>query len=277
MIHGRLAAIVLMLALALMASTALAAEAEALAPALAASAAPAEPAEAAPAAAAPSAPVAPAEAAKITAARTPTLPEWLQMGGPVMYALYLCLGLTVVFAVERGVRLRRRHILPPEFVRNVRALAAERPSDPHKIHTYCLAHPSPVARIIQAGLKRLQRPLPEMEKAIEDAGTKEVRQLRRNCRVLSGVAYVAPLVGLLGTVIGLIRCFAEMSGGDPASRTERLATGLSQALVTTAAGLVVAIPAAVLYLVLVARIEKLVAELDDLAMEFVDAMAETKD
>jgi biopolymer transport protein ExbB len=221
----------------------------------------------------PAAPVA-APAAKSPAVPPPTGCRLLQEGGPVMILLYLCAALVIGVAVERALRLRRRNILPPEFVRNVRALAAERPLDHRKILTYCLAQPSPAARIVQAAVKRAGRPLPEIEKAVEDAGTREVRLLRRRGRILSGAAYVAPLLGLLGTVLGMIRCFTEAAAGEAAGRGEALATGLYPSLVPAAAGLAVALPAVILFLMLAARVERLVAELDDLALELVDAIAE---
>ena len=208
------------------------------------------------------------------AARAPrpvSLYQLLSLGGPIMVPLVLCSILAGAYAIERAASLRRRRVLPPEFVENVRLMAVERPVDRQKILMYCAAEPSPVARVLQAAVKRLGRPLPEIEKSVEDAGAKEVRALRRNCRVLSAVATLAPLLGLLGTVIGMIRCFMELSAGDGLARSEHLATGIYQALVTTGAGLVIAIPAAVAYLACIMRIERLVAELDEVAADFIEA------
>ncbi len=156
-------------------------------------------------------------------------------------------------------------------------MAGERPLDREKILMYCTAEPSPVSRVIQAAVKRLGRPLPEIEKSVEDAGAKEVRGLRRNCRVLSGVATIAPMLGLLGTVAGMIRCFMELSAGDGLARSEHLAAGIYQALVTTGAGLVIAIPAAVAYMMCTARIERLVGELDEVASEFIETTTAPED
>jgi len=206
--------------------------------------------------------------------KLPTLFELLERGGPVMYPIYLCSFLMVAFAIERAVSLRRSKILPPGFILGLRSLVGVRPLDRGKILTYCQAHPSPIARIFQAAVRRLHRPLPEIEKTIEDAGAREVRTLRRNCRVLSAVAYIAPLLGLLGTVNGMILCFSQVSTGEALGRAERLAEGIYQALVTTAAGLTVAIPAAALYLMFMAKIEKLVSEMDDLSLEFVESVSD---
>jgi len=204
----------------------------------------------------------------------PTVYELLEQGGYIMYPIYLLSVIMVAFAIERAVSLRRRRIVPPRFILNLRTLVTARPLDSDKIMTYCQANPSPISRIFQAAAKRLKRPLPEIEKTIEDAGAREVRLLRRNCRVLSGVAYISPLLGLLGTVLGMIKCFSQVSTGEALGKAERLAEGIYQALVTTAGGLTVAIPAAVLYLMFMAKIEKLVSEMDNLSLEFVESVSE---
>jgi len=208
----------------------------------------------------------------------PTVWELLQAGGPLMYPIYFCSFLVVAFAIERAISLRRSRILPTTFVRNLRDLVATRPIDSEKIKTYCQANPSPISRIFQTAIKRLHRPLPEIEKAIEDAGAKEVRGLRRYTRVLSGVASVAPLLGLLGTVLGMIGAFQEMGSGKAlgSEAGEALAGNIYEALVTTASGLSVAIPSLVLYLIIISRIERLVAEMDDLTMEFVENLEDEK-
>jgi len=208
----------------------------------------------------------------------PTVWELLQAGGPLMYPIYFCSFLMVAFAIERAVSLRRSKVLPPAFVRTLRGLVTTRPIDSERILTFCQANPSPISRIFQTAIKRLHRPLPEIEKAIEDAGAKEVRGLRKYTRVLSGVASVAPLLGLLGTVLGMIGAFQEMGTGKilGSEAGGALAENIYEALVTTASGLSVAIPSLVLYLIFVSRIERLVAEMDDLTMEFVENLVDEK-
>jgi biopolymer transport protein ExbB len=208
----------------------------------------------------------------------PTVWELLQAGGPLMYPIYFCSFLMVTFAIERAISLRRRKIVPPDFVQNLRELVRTPPIDRDKVLTYCQANPSPISRIFQAAVKRLDRPLPDIEKSIEDAGAREVRDLRKYTRVLSGVASVAPLLGLLGTVLGMIGAFQEIGGGKPigSGAGEALAENIYEALVTTASGLSVAIPSLVLYLIITSRIDRLVAEMDDLTMEFVEGLADEK-
>jgi len=200
--------------------------------------------------------------------------ELLERGGPVMYPIYACSILALAFAIERAVSLRRRAIVPPRFPEMLRALVARRPIKCEQVLAYCAANPSPPARILGAAVKRLHRPVPEIEKTIEDTGLKEARLMRRNTRVLMVVANVAPLLGFLGTVFGMIAAFQEVSAGQALGKAELLAVGIYEALVTTAAGLTVAIRALVAYLFFNAKIEKIVAELDALALEFVDAVVE---
>jgi len=217
------------------------------------------------------------EAGDGQSAGRPTLFALLEKGGWVMYPIYACSVLMVAFAIERAVSLRRGRILPPEFVAGVRAAASDDTIDKDKLLGYCQAHPSPVARVFQAAVKRLHRPLPEIEKAIEDAGATEVRLMRRNTRVLSGVGSIAPLLGLLGTVFGMIEAFTNISVGDALGKAELLASGIYQALVTTAAGLTVAIPSLVLYMVFTGRIERLVGDMDGLSLEFVETLMKEED
>ncbi len=205
-----------------------------------------------------------------------SLTDLLRKGGPLMYPLYLCSIVVVAFVIERSVRLRRAAILPPSVVERIRGIASNRQGtglNPRELLVELQSHPSPIARVITAGLRRADRPLPELEKAIEDAGQREADTLRRGCRVLSIVSSVAPLLGLLGTVVGMIKAFMTVAAREEAlGRTELLAGGIYQALVTTAAGLCVAIPALVLYFVFVEKVDRLVSEMDMISIDLVETL-----
>ena len=112
-------------------------------------------------------------------------------------------------------------------------------------------------------------PAVEVEQAVLDEGERTVNSLRRYLRVFNGVATISPLLGLLGTVFGMIRAFNEISGSNAMGRPELLAGGISEALITTAAGLTVAIPALSLYLYFVSRVDQLIIEIDALGQELV--------
>lgn len=204
----------------------------------------------------------------------PSLVDLLNRGGPLMYPLYLCSIAVVAFVIERSVRLRRSAILPPDVVAKVRRMSdgGDR-IDPKALLTELKDHTSPIGRVITAGLRRADRPLPELEKAIEDAGQREADALRRGCRGLSIVSSVSPLLGLLGTVTGMIKAFMTVAAQEEAlGRTELLAAGIYQALVTTAAGLCIAIPALVLYYVFTDRVDRLVSEMDTISIDLVESL-----
>src|ERR1035437_1720077 len=215
----------------------------------------------------------------LPSARTPieakgghTLLELLQRGGPVMYPLYVCSILMVTFWIERAVTLRRRKVIPPGILQRIQAASAS--GDPvvrRQLLDEIQADNSPMGRIVRAGLRRLDRPVLELEKAIEDAGAREMSRMQRNNKVLSSVASIAPLLGLLGTVTGLMRSFMTVaSSSDALGRTELLAAGIYEALVATAVGLSIAIPSMALYFYYQGQVDKLVGNIDDVAVDLME-------
>lgn len=205
----------------------------------------------------------------------PTMIQLLQKGGPVMYPLYLCSIILVAFAIERFINLRRKIILPGKSVERLRLVTnqADGTQETAGLLDEFRNQDNPLARIVIAGLRKADRPVPEIEKAIEDAGAKEADMLRRNCRIFSIVATVAPLLGLLGTVTGMVRAFMTVAAREEAlGRTELLAAGIYEALVTTVVGLVIAIPAIVLYHFFVDRVHRMVLEIDHLTTDLVDTI-----
>ena len=130
-----------------------------------------------------------------------------------------------------------------------------------------------MGRIVKAGMRKVGRPALELEKAIEDAGSKEAAKLQRNNRVLSSVATIAPLLGLLGTVTGFMRSFMVVAATSEAlGKAELLATGIYEALVTTAAGLLIAIPAMTLYFYYQDRVDKIIGNMDAAVEELLETL-----
>ena len=128
-------------------------------------------------------------------------------------------------------------------------------------------------------MKKWGRTAVEVEQAIIDTGERVNNDLRKYLRVLNGVSQVGPLLGLLGTVLGMISSFNSISGGDAAGQREMLAGGIAQALLTTAAGMFVAIPALIAYFYFVGRVDRLIMDIDSLGQQLVelisaDALAE---
>jgi biopolymer transport protein ExbB len=187
-------------------------------------------------------------------------------GGPFMVPIYFFSLLTVMFAFERGFALRRKKIIPPALVEAFGNLANSQASfDPRKAYRICQQYPSTAANVIRAMLLKIGRPHSEVEAAVAQAEEREAAKLYSNVRPLNLSASAAPLLGLLGTVQGMIMAFWTTAHlPDGANKAQQLAEGVYVALVTTFAGLCVAIPAVVIAHFFEGKIQRLFRELDDL-------------
>lgn len=171
--------------------------------------------------------------------------------------------------IERLVVLRRRRVIPDSFVdRFLTQLRAGR-IDKSEALGLCQQNASPVSDIFMHGIRKWGRPSAEVEQAVMDGGQRQVYQLRKGLRVLNGVSTLSPLIGLLGTVVGMIRSFNDIAVAGAMGQTQTLANGIALALLTTAAGLMIAIPAMAAYLYLAGRIDAIVSEMDRLGLEVV--------
>ena len=192
----------------------------------------------------------------------------LLKGGWVMVPLALCSVLAVASAIDRFLGLRREKIIPPGFLDGLKKVF--RPSsDTDTSVAYCEKNPSTVSTIFRAGISRLTLGHVAMEKAIEDAGEREAYKLKRSLKPLSLIATVAPLLGLLGTVYGMIEAF-QSSSAMGVGRGDALAKGIYEALVTTATGLTLAIPVLVVYQLLCSKVDGLVDEIDEHAIDLLE-------
>lgn len=176
---------------------------------------------------------------------------------------------SVFCAVERLVLLRRRRVIPRAFSdRFLQHLRSGRMDKAHAI-AVCQQDNSPMADVFLHGVRKWGKPSVEIEQAVIDGGERQISQLKKRLRVLNGVATLSPLVGLLGTVIGMIQAFNDIAESNAMGQAEQLARGIAMALLTTAAGLFIAIPALATYLYLSGRIDGLVMEMDHLGQELV--------
>src|SRR5688572_16191112 len=165
-----------------------------------------------------------------------TLLEFAIAGGYMMIPLVVTSILWGGFFIERLIVLRRSRLLPSALVRAIRSLLAARPFDRERALSVPAAHPSPAATILQAAIERLDLPVEKIEKAVEYAAEREVFRLRDNLWIFAVISTISPLLGLLGTVVGLVQAFREVAiTGLGAGAT--LAPGIYEALVTTVAGL----------------------------------------
>jgi biopolymer transport protein ExbB len=195
-------------------------------------------------------------------------------GGLLMYPIALCSFALMVFVFERFIALRRGRVIPRPFVKRFLEQLREGQLDRDKAIKLCLENKSPVALVFAAAVKKWGRTSVEVEQAILDSGERVSSQLRRYLRLMNGISQVSPLLGLLGTVLGMITSFNGISAAAGADgQREMLAGGIAQALITTAAGMLVAIPALIAYLFFVGRVDSLVTEIDSLGQQVVELIA----
>jgi biopolymer transport protein ExbB len=194
-------------------------------------------------------------------------------GGPLMIPIGLCSLILVAFVFERTISLRRGRVIPRPFVKRFLKQLREGELDRQKALALCQDSRSPVAEVFAGAVRKWGRPAVEVEQAIIDSGERVTNGLRRYLRVINGVATVTPLLGLLGTVVGMIRAFNNIATADALGRPELLAKGISEALLTTAAGLTVAIPALIFYLFFVSRVDRLIIDIDAMGQEVVNAIS----
>lgn len=201
--------------------------------------------------------------------------DLLRRGGVLMIPIGICSLILLVFVLERLVSLRKGRIIPGPFVSRVLDQVRSGELNRESAMTICERNGSAIANVFQAGFSKWGRPSVEIEQAVLDEGERESNKLRRYLRLINGVATVCPLLGMLGTVLGMIHAFDAIAAVAPgqAESSITIATGISQALLTTAAGLTVAIPALIAYLFFSGRADRHVMELDSLGMKVVNLVS----
>lgn len=193
--------------------------------------------------------------------------------GPFLYPLGLTSIIVVWFSIERLVVLRRGRVIPRPFVRRFFDHLEEGKLDPKSALKLCEESGSPISSILAHGIRKWGKSSVEVEQAIIDGGDRQVSQLRKHLRVLNGASTVAPLLGLLGTVVGMIESFNTIATQAAMGKSEALAAGIGLALLTTAVGLMIAIPALIMYMYLSGRVDALIIEMDTLAQDLVDLIS----
>lgn len=191
----------------------------------------------------------------------------------VFYTVLLVFSMVAVTVIiERLVNLRRNRVLPSQFAKGLRDLLDRGEDTALNLRQLCDAVPSPIAKILKAGVFRAGRTLSEVEKAMEDATMREMASMRARSRPLSVVGSIAPLVGLLGTVVGMIFAFGEASE-QGLGKAESLAHGIYLALMTTAGGLTIAIPSLLFTAWFNARAERFVRDIDECLLDTMPSFA----
>ncbi len=194
-------------------------------------------------------------------------------GGPVMIPIGICSFVALAFGIERLAVLRPRRVIPRDFVKRFIEHLENGKLDRDSALELCETNGSPVAEVFAHGVRKWGKPSVEVEQAIIDGGERQVSQLRKNLRVLNAVATISPLLGLFGTVVGMIMCFNQIASTSAMGKAEQLAGGIGVALITTAAGLAVAIPSLILYMYLIGRVDGLVMDMDLMAQKVVSLIS----
>jgi biopolymer transport protein ExbB len=196
-------------------------------------------------------------------------------GGVVMWPILICsiLGLAVV--IDRFIVLRKARINVPAFMVRIRGFIKKK--DISGAISYCMEDKSPISNIVRKGLKKYKFGHDRVKDAIENAGSQEVSKLEKGLNVLATVAGVAPLLGFLGTVTGMISAFMTVQELQGAVGPSDLAGGIWEALITTAYGLFVGIPALAIYNYFLSSVKKLVGEMETVANDVVDVIQDGRE
>lgn len=200
--------------------------------------------------------------------------ELIQKGGPLMLVLLLCSITALGAFLERALAYHRATIHTADFLRGLHNLI-ERGHFAEAVEEAATT-PGPVARVAQAILQQHKTPIPELRIIAVEAARLEVPRLERGLPLLATIAYVAPLLGLLGTVLGLLTSFLEISARGGYATTAEIAGGVYQSLISTAAGLAVAIPSYVAFSYLSAREEALLRDMERAGIEIVRMVQRAK-
>ena len=200
--------------------------------------------------------------------------ELISKGGPLVWLLIACMGFAVAIFLERLAYFHRASMNVGEFLAGLAALIRRRNFT--EALQECVATRVPAGRVIHAALLRHHAPREQLKEIVQEAGQLEVPRLERYLAILNAIAHAGPLIGLLGTVIGLLDSFTNLSSANGITTPAEVARGVYQSLVTSALGLVVAIPAYLFYAFLSARAQSIMHDLERAGVEIVNLIEDAK-
>jgi biopolymer transport protein ExbB len=201
------------------------------------------------------------------------LTTFFSQGGPMIWVILLAGALAVVVFIERVLHYHRAQINSVEFLNGVRNVLKR--DNVVEAVSICDATPGPVARLVKVAILNRDRGREGVREALEEAGLVEVPPLEEKLNVLATIAQIAPLLGLLGTVLGFIQIFTALQTKTTIPTMQDLSGGVWQALICTAAGLALAIPAYAAYNYLVSRVNAIVLDMEKAATEITNILADT--
>ncbi|MTI87410.1 MAG: MotA/TolQ/ExbB proton channel family protein [Balneolaceae bacterium] len=198
--------------------------------------------------------------------------DLLVEGGILMIPIFVLFAIAIYVIVERWSALNRSHVEPQQFLHRIEGLLKSGKNGQRNAMDYCDEFDKPIARIIKSGIKRLGRPIRDIEDAIDNAGKKEIFFLEKRMNWLATIAGVAPLLGFTGTVTGMIEAFMDIQSMQGSVNPSELAGGIWEALITTAAGLIVGLIAFGFYNFLLGKINRSIFELENASADFLDLL-----
>lgn len=200
--------------------------------------------------------------------------ELINKGGPLMWLLLGCSIFTVAISLERYFHFHRSRVDVGDLLHGLRNLVRNR-NYAEALHE-CAGTPGPVARVIHSALIRHDAPRGELKEIVQESGQLEVPKLEKYLAVLLSIAYVAPLIGLLGTILGLVNTFVQINAAGGYATVAEISKGVYTSLITSAAGLMVAIPAFVLYSFLRAYAKTLMHDMERAGIEIVNIICDLR-
>ena len=203
----------------------------------------------------------------------PSLPVLLANGGLVLWFILLISAVAIVVFIERFLHFHRAQINSLEFLNGVRTVLKR--ENVVEALSICEATPGPVARLVKTAILSRDHGRERVRESLEEAGLAEVPRLEEKLNLLATIAQLAPLVGLLGTVLGFIQMFIKMQNAGLNANVSQLSSGIWQALICGAAGLAVAIPTHAGYNYLVSRVNSIVLDMERAATEIVNIVTES--
>lgn len=193
----------------------------------------------------------------------------LVKGGPIMIPILLLSLISVYLFIERSIFISKTSRIDPHLVNNVKDMLIR--EDIKGAMVYCERSTSPFSSIVHKGLTRLGSPIRDIESAVENTARVEVYKMEKNINLLAAIAALAPMFGFLGTVIGMIKAFYDISMSDNIS-IGIIASGIYVKMITSASGLIVGVLSYIFYTYLNARIERVVNKMEVTAIEFLDIL-----
>lgn len=211
-------------------------------------------------------------ATPVAAASDVNMIDLLMKGGWIMVPLFILSVVAVYILIERYLTIRAAAKDPSAFIASVKEAVSKGNID--KALMLCENENTPVARMVEKGIRRLGSPVATIESAIENVAKVEIGALEKNLSALATISGAGPMIGFLGTVIGMIKAFISIAQVEGQISPKLLASGIYEAMVTTAAGLIVGIIAYIAYNYLIALIQKVVQGVEHSALEFMDLLQE---